>query len=542
MRIVRMAIPSQTQRRKTLPLQVVWFKRDLRVHDHAALAGAAAAGPVLPLFVAEPGLYAQPDAAGRHWAFLSECLEALQCDLVRMGQPLIVATGDVVDVLNAIHAKCGIDALWSHEETGNAWTFTRDKRVSVWCRGNGVPWHEERQFGVIRRLKDRNGWAKAWDRQMAERQVSAPSALPPIETVPLAGFQPCDTLPTLQHLGLSADPCPGRQRGGRLRGIGLLNSFLTARGQDYRREMSSPVTAFEACSRLSAHLAYGSLSMREITQTVYARMADLKEQDPSPETRAWRASLSSFAGRLHWHCHFMQKLEDEPRLEFENLHPAYVGMRPDEADRAKLAAWCNGETGFPFVDACMRALHQTGWLNFRMRAMMMSFASYHLWLPWRATGEHLARQFTDYEPGIHWPQSQMQSGTTGINTVRIYNPVKQSEDQDPAGTFIRSYCPELAAVPDNFIHAPWTWDGFQSEVNGRYPERIVDHVVAARAAREAIYGVRKSGAFRQDADKIQSKHGSRKSGIRHTGQRGKSAAPRKRKSRPSSNTQLDLDL
>ena len=106
----------------------------------------------------------------------------------------------------------------------------------------------------------------------------------------------------------------------------------------------------------------------------------------------------------------------------------------------RLAAWEAGETGLPFVDACMRYLRATGWLNFRMRSMLVAVASYHLWLDWRATGPHLARQFTDYEPGIHWPQVQMQSGTTGMNTVRIYNPVKQGRDQDPAGVFTRGAC------------------------------------------------------------------------------------------------------
>jgi len=314
--------------------------------------------------------------------------------------------------------------------------------------------------------------------------------------------------------------------------MATLDSFLHRRGRDYRYRMSSPVTAFDASSRLSPHLTWGTVSMREVAQATWARMRALKAGD-EPHAQNWRASMISFAGRQHWHCHFMQKLEDEPRIEFQNLHRAYDGLRPDTADARRLAAWSAGNTGFPFVDACMRALDRHGWINFRMRAMLMSFASYHLWLPWRASGLHLARQFVDYEAGIHWPQVQMQSGTTGINTMRIYNPVKQGYDQDPAGRFVRAYVPELASVPDAFIHEPWRWEG---AAGLPYPAPIVDNAAAAKAARDALYAIRKGADHKAAARRIVDKHGSRKTGMPMTG------APRgaKRKSAPSAQLALDL--
>ncbi len=510
----------------TQPLNIVWFKRDFRVTDHRPLVMAAECGPVLPLYIVEPDFWAQPDASARQWAFAAESLAELTGALSSLGQPLCIMVGDAVSILHQIHQRYKISSLWSHEETGNAWTFNRDKAVAVWAKAHGVPWHEPAPFGVIRRLQSRDGWANAWDRMMAE-----PITEPPATLQPITGDWPT-AIPTFSELGLAPDPCPNRQAGGLVAALSTLTSFLNQRGRDYRFQMSSPVTAFEACSRLSPHLTWGTISMREVAQATAKRLFEIRALNDAP-SKSWRASLASFSGRQHWHCHFMQKLEDEPRLEIENLHRAYDGVRPDSADPQRLAAWSKGETGFPFIDACMRALNQHGWINFRMRAMLMSFASYHLWLPWRASGLHLARQFVDYEPGIHWSQVQMQSGTTGINTMRIYNPVKQGMDQDPTGAFVRAFVPELDAVPDAFIHEPWLWSGAASLP---YPPPIIDHASAAKAAREKLYTLRNDRGHKQAAKAIAVKHGSRKAGIPMTGR------PSKGKIKTNDDSQLTFDL
>lgn len=524
--------PHAATRPTAGPLHVVWFKRDLRIDDHRPLTEAARRGPVLPLVIVEPGLWQEPDMSARQWAFAREALAELDAALGRLGQPLVVRVGAAVDVLDDIHRRHGIAALWSHEETGNGWTYARDLAVKAWAGAHGIPWHEPRQFGIIRRLGSRNGWAQAWDRQMAEPVTLAPAAL-----TPLAGVA-SERLPTASDLGLAADPCPERQRGGREAGLDLLYSFLHTRGEPYRRAMSTPLAGAVACSRLSPHLAWGTVSMREVAQATWARMRDL-ETDEDARGTLWRGSVTSFAGRLHWHCHFMQKLESEPAIETRELHPATRGLRPAPGDRLLFAAWANGETGYPFLDACMRSLAATGWLNFRMRAMVMSFASYNLWLPWRETGLHLARQFTDYEPGIHWPQVQMQSGTTGINTIRIYSVVKQGHDQDPAGAFVRRWVPELAAVPDRHLQEPWTWDRADTIIGKTYPERIVDLSASTKTAKDRIYGLRKGSAFHRAADAIQDKHGSRKSGMPLTGQTRKAKSKSSAKKDPAQ-TELDL--
>jgi deoxyribodipyrimidine photo-lyase len=479
-------------------VHVVLFKRDLRVHDHRPLREASRRGRVLPLYVVEPELWAQPDASARQWAFCAESLRDLQQDLAALGVPLHVRVGEVIGVLAELLRHVAIAGLWSHEETGNGWTYARDRALASWCRTQGVAWQQSPQNGVVRALPTRDGWARHWESRMGQPPLGVPPHLEGPTGLALAPLPPAG-LPTAADLGLPPDPCPGRQPGGRKAALELLNSFLRERGRGYVKGLSSPLTAGHCCSRLSPHLAFGTLSMREVVH------ASRRSGGPK-----------AFEERLHWHCHFMQKLESEPELEWRDAHPAYAGLRT--TDPVRLAAWSEGRTGLPFVDACQRALRAEGWINFRMRALLMAFASYHLWIHWRDSGLVLARRFVDYEPGIHWMQCQMQAGTTGINTVRVYNPVKQGLDHDPAGEYVRRWVPELAGVPLAHLHTPWTMTAAEQKAAGcvlgvHYPMPIVDHEQAAREARERVWGVRKGPGFRQRADAIQERHGSRRSGL-----------------------------
>jgi len=488
-------------------LQLVWFKRDVRVQDHAPLMQAVQAGPVLPLYIVEPELWMQPDMSLRHWHFLSECIDTLDQDLTRLGQPLIVRHGEAEDVFREIFNAHAVAAVWSHQETGNGWTFGRDTRVAELLRARDIPWHELRQHGVLRGRVDRDAWSRQWERLMAEPVLPPPDSLPPIA-------MRAEAWPQTPHPALHDDPCPGRQRGGRASAEQVLYGFLQQRGERYHQRMSSPLTAADSCSRLSAHLAWGTLSMREVVQVTRQRRAQVKALTPA-DRGTWARALSAFEGRLHWHCHFIQKLESEPRIEFENMQRSMDGLRDPVADPERFHAWSTGNTGWPLVDACMRCLQHTGWINFRMRAMLQAVASYHYWLHWRETSLHLARLFTDYEPGIHYPQAQMQSGTTGINTTRIYNPIKQSMDQDPQGVFIRRWVPALAAVSKEWIHQPWMMSDALQQRSGcvigqDYPAPLLDHEVAAREARQRLSAYRKRDAARDERRKIYQKHGSRK--------------------------------
>ncbi len=486
------------------PYQVVWFKRDLRLADHRPLVEATALGPVVPLYVLEPALWRQPDASQRHWRFVRESLLELDGALRRRGSALWVARGEITTVLERLLARLGRFSLHSHQETGNAWSFARDRAVADWARERGVDWREHPQQAVIRGRLDRDRWDAHWRAFMSEPIPEPPSRIrSPLPERPAEALLPVEWLEPLEP-----DEHRFCQPGGRRRAEGVLAGFIDRRGRRYHREMSSPNTAYRACSRLSPHLAWGTLSIREVV--LATREARARDRGGGRDR-----ALGAFESRLHWHCHFIQKLESEPRIETRNLQRACDGLRDGAAGTERLWAWQAGRTGFPFVDACMRALRYTGWINFRMRSMLMAFASYHLWLDWREPGLHLARCFTDYEPGIHWPQVQMQSGTTGINAMRIYNPVKQSLEQDPHGRFIRRWVPELRRVPDSWIHAPGAMTPRQQAHGGvrigvDYPPPLVDHEAAAREAREKLRAVRRDGGARDEARAIHRRHGSRR--------------------------------
>jgi deoxyribodipyrimidine photo-lyase len=489
--------------------KVIWLKRDFRLSDHRPLAGAAD-GECLVLYIAEPSVREGADFDDCHDAFIRQSLSELQPRLQQLGGRLVCVEGEAVAVFDRLYETWPFDTLSSHQETGNDLTYQRDRAVAAWTRRRSVHWQEFPQHGVFRGLSQRDGWAARWRRRMDEPITPAPERLTS-PSLPLEFELPMDWLNPPAH--------PARQPGGERVGQRLLQEFLDSRGQEYATRMSSPVTAHEACSRLSPYLSWGNLSMREIYQTTEHRAAELRASKPRPPH--WLKSLAAFSKRLRWHCHFIQKLEDQPSIEFENMHRACDGLRESAFDETLFEAWKAAQTGYPMVDACMRALKEHKWINFRMRAMLVSFASYHLWLDWRRTAPWLARHFLDYEPGIHYSQFQMQSGTIGINTLRIYSPAKQVLDQDPEGRFIHRWCPELSPLTGAELANPESLDGTAQTARGfrigrDYPKPIVDHVKSTRAARSRILAVRRTEQAREESRAVLEKHGSRKQTPRRT--------------------------
>ncbi len=491
------------------PLHLVWFKKDLRVDDHAPLAAAMKAGNALALYVYEPSLIAADEYDTSHHVFLNQCLADLSALLKDLGVPLITRIGELPAVFDDIRATHGIAGLYSHRETGHNLSYKRDLRVKEYCQEFNILWQEFSQNGVIRRLGSRDGWAARWTARMSDPIVKTPT-----RSQTFTGELKTSGLVDADTFGKPRITTKVLQLGGSRSAVETLSSFFELRGRNYATEMSSPVTAGDSCSRMSTHLAYGTISMRQIYHQLLHYLA-LADDSPTAASKVTKKSLRAFEARLRWHCHFMQKLEDAPQLEFKNMVSSYDGLRDELTHPQFLEAWSKGETGYPMIDACMRALLETSWINFRMRAMLVSFASYDLWLPWQLTARHLAKHFLDFEPGIHYSQVQMQSGTTGINTIRIYNPTKQLLDHDPDGIFVKKHLPELSMVPKEYLAEPWTMPKALQKSIGciigkNYPEPLVDHATAVKTARQKLSAVKRTTAAKAEAKEVLAKHGSRK--------------------------------
>jgi deoxyribodipyrimidine photo-lyase len=513
----------------TRELAVVWFKRDLRVTDHRPLRVAYdLTRQILPLFILEPSWRTYADYAPIHEAFLLECLLSLDVELKERGLELQVVEAEALETFQVIGARYNSFTILSYNEHGNRLTFERDRKVAHWVGtlsrgGDGessgdpvklhegsVQWREFQTNGVERGRHDRDGWARQWQKTMVSVQEPGipqgafefgAGVLPSLPGRVSAGelrVRHCDLV--AQHRWIE------RQIGGRDAGMRTSDAFFLGGVKSYRKGISKPLMSRSTCSRLSPYLSFGVFSMREVYQR---SQQEINRCEPS-ERWSVTTNMRAFQSRLHWHCHFIQKFESECRIEFENFNREFDVLR-NEWNEELYQAWEQGNTGFPLLDASMRCVRATGYLNFRSRAMVVSFLTHLLWLDWRKGAHYLARCFLDYEPGIHYPQVQMQATTTGIHTIRIYNPVKQAEEHDTEAEFIKAWLPELRALPCALAREPWKVTPFEGLMYGftlgkDYPHRCIDLGQRATFARDTLWRFQKKAPVVVAGQAIVRKH------------------------------------
>ena len=481
-----------------------WIKRDLRISDNQCLFSAVTSSSlVIPFFCWEKEVLNAGDYSSFHLQAQWEGLTSLQKSLEKRSIKMRIVMGDIVEQLDILFEKLPFNVLYSHQETGNLVTFKRDKAVQKWCNENGVKWVEHKQSSVLR---GGNAVSRRMNLNQSDYRKQQPLEVPNFKNLEDLPDEIIENGPDWKKLTSGLTKFSGLAQNSDLckvdeiSALDTLESFLHSRGIGYSGGISSPNSAFINGSRLSSHLAWGTISMRKVFDRLNQRRHELREY---PDWKTWSRSLRAFESRLFWRDHFIQRLEAFPELEIKALNSAYRDLKYED-DPVHLDAWVNGQTGYPMVDACMRCLAHTGFLNFRMRAMVVSFACFGLHLSWRTIHEPLARLFHDYEPGIHLSQLQMQAGVIGFNTIRVYSPTKQFLDHDPNGEFVRSWVPELEGKTSTEIA-----QAEESTIKG-YATTLIDLKSKSKEMKSRVFEIRKSFASKEATKGVLKSHGSRK--------------------------------
>lgn len=477
-------------------INVVWFKRDLRLQDNTAISNALSNNKrTLLLYVFEHLVLNDEHYSERHFNFIKESMRDINAQLEPYNTKVLAVTSDISSAFNHLQEFYKIDTVFSHVETGLLVTYNRDKEFTRYCRNNFINWQESKNNAVARGLTHRDNWFESWETYMYQDQKT---------------FEPKDNqllnvseIERLEKVFVVTDlTTPDQkifQKGGSTMGWKYANSFFKERHKDYMYNISKPEASRTSCSRLSPYISWGNLSIRQVFQKGKAVKTDSNKQH-----------IGAFLSRLRWQAHFIQKFEMEHTMEEASVNKGYHKLKKSISEDYQ-EAWSKGETGFPLVDASMRCLIETGYVNFRMRAMLVSFLTHILWQPWQAASTHLSKQFLDFEPGIHFPQLQMQAGETGINNLRIYNPTANSLKHDPDAVFIRKWVPELAHLDTPFVHEPYLMTEMEEafynfKLGEDYPHPIVDIKENRKRASDILWNMKDDTEVRRESSRILRRH------------------------------------
>jgi deoxyribodipyrimidine photo-lyase len=488
---------------------VYWHKRDYRLLDNPALnLGLELAMtndlPFIPILGLEKDLIVDNQDGYEfdqfHQLAIIKAISPLYNNYKHYGLKPYMFYDSLINVLNKLNTKQKITTLISHKEHGTNFTYKRDKEVQEYCDKNKINWIQLQPYSVVRNLKTRDNRDIHWKNYMNSPILPIPD-FKGIKTIDIRDdkvqiLKLQTTFKTHNNLADTSEK----------NGLLALNDFITKRAKHYKGSISSPNTAIEYGSRLSQYIAYGSLSTRFIVQSFWAQI----KKNNDLEDKKTKTGILGAMTRLHWREHFIQRIEDEPTMANQTINLDYNNLKYSN-NKDYIEAFKTGHTGEPLIDACIRCLNQTGFINFRMRALLVSYASFALDIDWRIIGRILAIKFLDYEPGIHWSQVQMQAGLTGINTIRVYSPHKQLIDQDPQAIFAKKWIPELAQIDTSQI-LKYDKISLGELTDQKYPDRICQTNECIKINKAKVFEIKKLRTPTSKA--VYVKHGSRKKQVK----------------------------